>query len=439
MIDYESESLSQDSIKIKNEGKIYQNKESIEFIPNNEDSNNKGEKLIEILSEENSYKLKFNQFQIDDKENISTHNSAWFLLRKNIMSPRLNTYQLNEGDIIKIAKISFLVRTIKFHNINLNEDEDKKKNELQLNKSFSNTLYENNENKKKEEESGKVCKICYNEEDTDENPLIHPCECTGSLKYIHLNCLRYWLSTSICTLIDSNDDYSIYNFKQLKCKLCQKKFPDYILHNSKLYEILDLHTQINYNSFMILESLTLDNLNNNYFYIISLDNKEEIDLGRAHESNIRISDISVSRHHCTFSVNKKAKKVFIHDNNSRCGTLILIQSPSIKLIEDMTLNIQIGSTYFEILNTNFLWIFNCCNASEKSNEDCYYIQNVIKNNNLRKLKFKTACDFEEENEKNSKCSEKVEENININNNAQDRTVFNKKKDDIDEINIDENN
>ena len=27
-------------------------------------------------------------------------------------------------------------------------------------------------------------------------------------------------------------DYSIYNFKQLKCKLCQKKFPDYILHNS---------------------------------------------------------------------------------------------------------------------------------------------------------------------------------------------------------------
>ena len=45
-------------------------------------------------------------------------------------------------------------------------------------------------------ESGKVCRICLEEEDPDEvdaNPYITPCGCTGSMKYIHVNCVKEWL------------------------------------------------------------------------------------------------------------------------------------------------------------------------------------------------------------------------------------------------------
>lgn len=48
-------------------------------------------------------------------------------------------------------------------------------------------------------ESGKVCRICLDEEQQDadggfpEDPFITPCKCTGSMKFIHVGCIRGWL------------------------------------------------------------------------------------------------------------------------------------------------------------------------------------------------------------------------------------------------------
>lgn len=44
-------------------------------------------------------------------------------------------------------------------------------------------------------ESGKVCRICLEDSEEDENPLISPCKCDGSMKFIHLKCLREWLDS----------------------------------------------------------------------------------------------------------------------------------------------------------------------------------------------------------------------------------------------------
>lgn len=42
---------------------------------------------------------------------------------------------------------------------------------------------------------GDICRICHCEADA-ENPLLSPCYCAGSLKYVHQNCLRQWLAAS---------------------------------------------------------------------------------------------------------------------------------------------------------------------------------------------------------------------------------------------------
>ena len=45
-------------------------------------------------------------------------------------------------------------------------------------------------------ESGMVCRICLEEEDPNDhgrNPFICPCSCTGSMKFIHVKCVREWL------------------------------------------------------------------------------------------------------------------------------------------------------------------------------------------------------------------------------------------------------
>ncbi|XP_059496302.1 E3 ubiquitin-protein ligase MARCHF4-like isoform X2 [Stegostoma tigrinum] len=43
--------------------------------------------------------------------------------------------------------------------------------------------------------SWEVCRICHCEGD-DEGPLIMPCHCTGSLRYVHQACLQQWIKSS---------------------------------------------------------------------------------------------------------------------------------------------------------------------------------------------------------------------------------------------------
>jgi len=38
------------------------------------------------------------------------------------------------------------------------------------------------------------CRICLSEEEED-NPLICPCKCAGSMGQIHVECLRSWLNS----------------------------------------------------------------------------------------------------------------------------------------------------------------------------------------------------------------------------------------------------
>ncbi|XP_053672257.1 uncharacterized protein LOC128722608 [Anopheles nili] len=58
--------------------------------------------------------------------------------------------------------------------------------------------------------SGDICRICHCESDTL-NPLLTPCYCSGSLKFVHQTCLQQWLTAS-----ETN-----------ACELC--KFP-FIMH-----------------------------------------------------------------------------------------------------------------------------------------------------------------------------------------------------------------
>ncbi|KAJ0641148.1 putative Zinc finger, RING-CH-type, Zinc finger, RING/FYVE/PHD-type [Helianthus annuus] len=46
-----------------------------------------------------------------------------------------------------------------------------------------------------DDEDGDVCRICRNPGDVD-NPLRYPCACSGSIKFVHQDCLLQWLNHS---------------------------------------------------------------------------------------------------------------------------------------------------------------------------------------------------------------------------------------------------
>lgn len=39
------------------------------------------------------------------------------------------------------------------------------------------------------------CRICLGEDNFKDNPMISPCKCDGTMKYIHIECLREWLNS----------------------------------------------------------------------------------------------------------------------------------------------------------------------------------------------------------------------------------------------------
>jgi len=83
--------------------------------------------------------------------------------------------------------------------LNVNPEEGKKNNVIQVQSSPQNTerkgvvlespSVKNEEDKKIE----KICRICLESECIKENPLIVPCNCKGTMQYVHLNCLKRWL------------------------------------------------------------------------------------------------------------------------------------------------------------------------------------------------------------------------------------------------------
>ncbi len=328
------------------------------------------------------------------------------------------------------------------NDINLNtvkkqkEDEDKENEMLSINKTSNKKVnskkinfktpekifFEENQKKKSTDFPSRCCRICYLEEETESNPLIQPCLCSGSLKYIHLDCLKKWIGTRNWTRVENNENVCIYLIKEIDCELCKNKLPDYIRHKNKLYKIIEF--KIDFKNYISFENLTLDKQKNKFIYVINLDKKKDIKIGRGHEANIILSDISVSRVHCVLNVYNK--NVYLQDNEAKYGTLVLVQTPRLNIIDNIDLNLQIGRSFINCKNKTPFKLFKCCdNNNEVINYNSYFKQNSKKIGMKKIHTVKTEIDEEEK--------EFILENKeNIDNNTQTQK---KKEEPIMEIDI----
>lgn len=68
---------------------------------------------------------------------------------------------------------------------------------------------------------------------------------------------------------------------------------------------------------------------------------KSINLGRGHDSDLRVNDISVSR--CHAKIKLKDGSFMLKDNKSKFGTLVLIKH-KLKLSPSMTKAVQVGRT-----------------------------------------------------------------------------------------------
>jgi hypothetical protein len=85
-------------------------------------------------------------------------------------------------------------------------------------------------------------------------------------------------------------------WKKFECEICKQSYPYIFRSKEKIFKLIDL--TIPDTNYILLESLPLDKNSARMIHLLTAsDKKKEFKLGRGHESEVRVHDISVSRVH----------------------------------------------------------------------------------------------------------------------------------------------
>ena len=195
------------------------------------------------------------------------------------------------------------------------------------------------------------CRICWGNEEDATNPLILACKCKGSVGLIHFQCLTSWVLTQKQEKPLSAQNMNVRSFywKRFECEICKQMYPYTFKIGPTIYKIIDLINEITSstnNNYILLESMPLDkNTSRNIHLLTVTPEFSEFKLGRGHESQVRINDISVSR--CHAIIKCKPDGFYIEDNTSKFGTLVQVQAP-LHLNEMFEYNFQVGRTILSV-------------------------------------------------------------------------------------------
>ena len=466
----------------------------------NEDDENI--KLGEIIIKDSKYYFKSinKEASILNNESINSitdiNNLSWLVYKGEKIPSNKSKYTIKEGDVIKLGREILLIRRIHIKkndnkNQKINNNETKKDNNvmisfhtqtsqsLNLNEDFNNldnahnleekfnsdnetggnddnkkvsdkdinknkdliSCNESEKNSEIKQKNKKMCRICYMEETNKKiNPLIKPCKCSGSMKYIHYECLLHWLKTKVLITNNSycdNGFYTIYLLNLIKCELCKNPLPNYIKHNNKIYSLIDYNKfdkmkkkqkkeKNEIENYIIFDELTSGKPGNKYRYLVKFDENNVIKIGRGLEMQLILNDISVSRNHCQLKLDEDGN-IFLQDCNSKFGSLVLIQADTIEILKGKALTIQVGTNYLNIKLVLSKNLFGCCGVEEIDERNSY---EKINSNYVK---------YDRTNEiLNESITPENSDNEEKNENAQKEELIDKEKDiDKKEVNLNE--
>lgn len=368
LFDYDSlGSSQQDTIKVEEEGKLAKSGKNITFLS----------KMQEKDLEKKDW-IKFLDFQFG-KDIVSINDTKsdtekMFVSIKHTFQHKtgMSGLKLKEGDCLKFGKILFKCKEIKIINsagpdCNLSKLKEKtlgdnyQDDNIEGGGNFdSDVIRETNsnlnllllQNKNKKQNKNCICRFCLCEDEGPENPLIAPCKCSGTMKHIHIDCLKSWLKSKIN--VKSSTFMISYTFKPLMCELCLTPVPMRFKFKGRIHDLINMATPEC--TYLVLEQVTKEDSDKTYCLII-FKQKGKLTVGRSNESDVRLSDISISRHHA--NLYERSNGIFLEDNDSKFGSLNMLDT-KVQLILLKPLGIQMGKHFFLITLTQNLISKLCC-------------------------------------------------------------------------------
>ncbi|OII72530.1 zinc C3HC4 type domain-containing protein [Cryptosporidium andersoni] len=247
----------------------------------------------------------------------------------------------------------------------------------------------------------KFCRICLSDDgdlldcEDNFNPLICPCDCRGSMQYVHLQCLRKWIesrlgipaswmsnitSTQInlnttrnnacsvirgrlrrilrilyhqcinyfsCTTSGNGNRPVCFNLRKFDCELCKVTFPNqlWIPNGESLLTLPLFRIPRPKYPYIILVPIESEYTCKISQIIVSFgDPRSSVYVGRGHNSDVRFGEISVSRshaqlQHCFICGDYE---ICLSDRRSKFGSLVELSRPF--KIGKEGISLQIGKT-----------------------------------------------------------------------------------------------
>ena len=308
------------------------------------------------------------RIQPTEKNINDLSNKIWYVLKNDpnqsnqsnqTITNTNDDYYLCKNDVIKLGRVKYSLNEInipsKHNNIDVaipsNDPSKYDIDELNMNtEPVFDFIFQAKESSEYTDipDDERLCKICYSDEnDKENNPLVHLCNCNGGLRFSHFECIKKWMETKLITKENEKKTVKSYNIKSFNCEICKTPYPFKFKLNGveKPFELIDLQKPLDCD-YIILESLNQmkENCNIKSIHVIQLTG-DELTIGRGHESDVRINDISVSRSHAKLKYNPTEGTLLLRDLKSKFGTLILIKKPL--KIKERKIHLQIGRTYIE--------------------------------------------------------------------------------------------
>lgn len=126
-------------------------------------------------------------------------------LKLGMRGARLIPWRLQQGDVFRLGQAYVHVSKIR-----LSSDTQTELNELRDYASLADSEAhcsaaegDTDPDEEDDESQRPQCYICY-ESGEKGNPLINLCQCTGSVKYVHLNCIQKWIQPEGSTAVHTH-------------------------------------------------------------------------------------------------------------------------------------------------------------------------------------------------------------------------------------------
>jgi len=333
LFDFEADpsTVSEHSFDIQDSGTVVRQGNTIEamaYDDNRNDPNDKqssSEKLVQVDFRHNNFWLHRPRWGKSDDRRIQR---CWELVRSTCGK---SSFRLSDGDVVKFGRSQFKVAQLSAKGglpVCLGGDKESSRGGFSTPRNVCRV-----DSSKFSELADTPCRICLLEGSSEEDPLITPCQCKGSISHVHVGCLKHWIRDRL-GLQEGQDSPFVYN--TMCCELCKTAYTTRIQMDGKAIPLVEMSSPF----------LVFENLNDGRHHVLPIVDDKVIKVGRGHECDMSINDTSISRVQASISLRDGC--FHLEDQGSRFGTYVKITKQK-SLNKGEPCAVQIGRTILNIL------------------------------------------------------------------------------------------